>query len=84
MRMLIDNCSSKNNIKNNIMAKLLDNLKRHNHSVLEPLFEPERGFLYEGIRLGILQEQIKLLESCVRDGIATRCRSSVSILVFLL
>ena len=78
-RMLIGNRTSEINTKN-VIIKLLENLERNNHAVLEPLFQPERGFLYDGIKLDTLQEQIKLLESCVRDGIATRCRPCVSIL----
>jgi hypothetical protein len=78
--MLIDNSYTKNEIKNTVIVKVLENLKGKDHSILEPSFQPQLGFFYQDIELNTLQEQIKLLESCVRDGAATRGRAAVSIL----
>ena len=78
--MLIDNRFSKNDIRNSQLVKLLENVRGNNPIILEPSFEPSRGFLYQAIKLDTLQEQISLLELCETSGIATRVRAAVSIL----
>lgn len=58
---------------------MLENVRGNNPIILEPSFEPSKGFLYQDIRLNTLQEQINLLELAEMSEIATRGRAVVSI-----